>query len=421
MNRGMPGAPALLLACVLPPFAQSFAQSADLTDLPPAMRLLAQVTQRYAEAQNYYIKAIERDAWSGEFEGEWTKKVLIASESRRRFRFEVQTVGGSAVAMADGYTVRLRHTGERAYASRPESDQERNNPSRALDQDEQIRQAKRLRASLASLAKNVTEASFLPNQSFPRGDGLVRSRVILIREGKRGIMGLDAWGEKTVWIDEEEGKIVKVVERRIAPADAAGGAKDIEVTTTFETSFDADQPDCLFDPEAPGEPSNRAASPRRNVINLQSVLGKKLSDLRFADGKTITLTSLSGKPLLIDFWATWCGPCVASLPELAEIYDETRGKGLIFLGVDEDKDVAKGSAFLERRGYTWPNFTDPDGEVHKQLGYEGIPHVILVDSGGTIVFDGTGEDARELRSSIAKLGPEFRSVDPESGPCVMPK
>lgn len=414
MNREIVGALPLLLTCLIPTYAQS-------TDLPPAVRLLTQVTQKYAEAQNYYIKAIERDTYSGEFDGGWTRKILIASEMGRRFRFETQTGTGNAVAIADGNAIRVRHAGERVYASMPESDQVLKDTIRGLNQDVQIKQARQLRASLAKLARNVAEADFLPDQSFARGDRLIRSRVILVRESKQGSAGLDASGEKTVWIDEDEGRILKIVERKTVPADSPGGVKDVEIATTFETMFDP--PDCLFSAEVPDEASNGATQLPPHIVNPLSLVGKKLPDLRFksADGTTVTLGSLRGKPLLIDFWATWCAPCIASLPELADIYDQTRGKGLTFLAVDQDKDPETGFAFLQRKGYTWPDFNDPDGEVHQQMGYEGLPHVLLADSTGTIVFDGTGENARELRSSIARLGSEFRSLAPESGLCAVPR
>jgi thiol-disulfide isomerase/thioredoxin len=385
--------------------------------LPAAVGLLRQVAQRYAEAQNYYIRAVEKDTYSGEFDGGWTKRILIAAEAGRRFHFEVKTGAGRAIAIADGKTVWLRHAGERVSASTPESDQSFNNTIRTLNQDVQIKQARRLKTTLVKLARDVTEASFLPDQSFERGDGLVRSRVILIRESK----GLDAPSEKTVWIDEDEEKILKIVERKTAPADSAGGAKDIEITTTFNTSFDASPPDCLLGAEVPDEASYGAASPSPLIMNPLSLVGKKLPDLRFksSDGTTIPLSSLAGKPLLIDFWATWCSPCVASLPELAEIYEETRGKGLTFLAVDQDNEPGKASLFLQKKGYTWTDYTDPDGEVHKQLGYEGLPHVILVDSTGTIIYDGTGENVKELRFRIAQLIPGFRSFAPESQPCTI--
>jgi thiol-disulfide isomerase/thioredoxin len=414
MNRVIVGALPLLLVCVIPAFAQS-------TDLPPAMQLLTQVTQKYAEAQNYYIKAIERDTYSGEFDGGWTRKILIASEMDRRFHFETQTGAGNSVAIADGNAIWVRHSGERVYASMPESDQALKDTIRGVNQDEQIKQARQLRASLAKLARNVAEADFLPEQSFARGDRLIRSRVIVIRESKQGSAGIDASGEKNVWIDEDEGKILKIVERKTVPAHSPGGAKDVEITTTFETMFDP--PDCLFSAEVPDEASNGATPLPPHIVNPLSLVGKKLPDLRFksADGTLVTLDSLRGKPLLIDFWATWCAPCIASLPELADIYDQARGKGLTFLAVDQDKDPRTGFTFLQRKGYMWPDFTDPDGEVHKQMGYEGLPHLILVDSTGTIVFDGTGENARELRSSIARLGSEFRSLVPESGLCAVPR
>jgi thiol-disulfide isomerase/thioredoxin len=415
MSRRNIGALALILACVIPACPQT-------PDLPEAVRLLRQVSQRYAEARNYYIKAIETDTYSGEFDGGWTKTILIASESGRRFHFEVEASTGSAIAIGDGNTIWLRHAGDRVYASISESDQELNNTIRTLNQDAQIRQSKRLRTSLVNLTRNVTEANFLPDQSFARGDRLVRSRVILIREGERESTGLDASTEKTVWIDEDGEKILKIVERKVVQAVSARGAKDIEMTTTFNTIFD-DPPDCLFTADVLDETPDGPAPLRPNIVNPLSLVGRKLPDLRFksTEGAAVTLNSLAGRPLLIDFWATWCSPCVAALPELAEIYEVTRGKGLTFLAVDQDNEPGKGSSFLQKKGYTWPDFTDPDAEVHKQLGYEGLPHVVLVDSTGTIVYDGTGENANELRARIAKLGPEFKSLARGSGPCAIPR
>ncbi len=265
-----------------------------------------------------------------------------------------------------------------------------------------------------NLAKEVADVNFLPDAMLAVGDRHVRCKVLQLREGKPGSAIFDVAPEKTVWIDEDEEKILKIVERKLVSAPSRGGSRDVEMGTTFSTTFDADPPDCLFSVEA---------SDLSKLMNPKGLVGKKLPELRFRspDGTAMTLRPIAGKPLLIDFWATWCTPCVAALPELAEIYQEAKGKGLIVLAVDQDHDPDKGSSFLQKKGYQWPDFHDPEGEVHKQLSNEGLPHVILVDSTGTIVHEGSGEDAKELRSRIAKLGPQFSSLAPESGPCTIPR
>ncbi len=143
-----------------------------------------------------------------------------------------------------------------------------------------------------------------------------------------------------------------------------------------------------------------------------------------ADGKATPIESFRGKPMLIDFWATWCAPCVASMPKLAEIYSEGKEKGLVFISVDQDEDASKASDFLAKKGYTWPNFHDGDGEIEKLMGSSGIPRTVLVDAKGQIVYDGTGGDENHLRAHIAQLGPEFKDLVPKAAqpsPCVVSK
>jgi thiol-disulfide isomerase/thioredoxin len=60
--------------------------------------------------------------------------------------------------------------------------------------------------------------------------------------------------------------------------------------------------------------------------------------LKSADGKVVALDSFRGKPVLLDPWATWCGPCVAALPQLAQIYQDAKDKGLVLLTVDQDEE-----------------------------------------------------------------------------------
>jgi thiol-disulfide isomerase/thioredoxin len=128
--------------------------------------------------------------------------------------------------------------------------------------------------------------------------------------------------------------------------------------------------------------------------------------------------------VLIDFWATWCAPCVASMPKLAEIYKEGKDKGLVMISVDQDQEASKAADFLAKNGYEWPNFHDGDGEIEKLMGSGGIPRTVLVDAGGQIVYDGTGMDESHLRTHLAKLGPQFRDLTPkppQPAPCVAAK
>jgi thiol-disulfide isomerase/thioredoxin len=145
--------------------------------------------------------------------------------------------------------------------------------------------------------------------------------------------------------------------------------------------------------------------------------------LKSEDGKVVALDSFRGKPVLLDFWATWCGPCVAALPQLAQIYRKAKDKGLVLLTVDQDEEANTAAEFLAKKGYAWRNFHDKDGEIEKPVGRSGIPRTMLVDAQGKIAYDAEGMDEDELRKEIAKLGPEYATLlpKPKQTPCVASK
>ena len=142
--------------------------------------------------------------------------------------------------------------------------------------------------------------------------------------------------------------------------------------------------------------------------------------LKSADGKVVGLDSFRGKPVL---WATWCGPCIAALPRLAQIYQEAKDKGLVLLTVDQDEEPNTADMFLAKKGYTWPNFHDGDGQIEKLVGSSGIPRTLLVDAQGKITYPASGTDEDQLRTAIVKLGPEYATLSPKpkQAPCTASK
>ena len=110
-----------------------------------------------------------------------------------------------------------------------------------------------------------------------------------------------------------------------------------------------------------------------------------------ADAK-ITLESLRGKVVLIDFWATWCGPCVASIPHLSKLHEEYGGKGLVIIGHTDgsSKDL---DGFIKKKkiGYIISQ-GDSLGDAY---GVTGIPHVVLVDVTGKIAWRGHPAELKE--------------------------
>lgn len=112
-------------------------------------------------------------------------------------------------------------------------------------------------------------------------------------------------------------------------------------------------------------------------------------DLEFTavDGRKVKLSDLRGKVVLVDFWATWCPPCVASVPELIALHRRLQPKGFEIVGISADEEQGELKSFVKRTGMSWPQFFDPAGRESRlleELGIEKYPTMWLVDRKGIL-------------------------------------
>lgn len=121
-------------------------------------------------------------------------------------------------------------------------------------------------------------------------------------------------------------------------------------------------------------------------------------------GPPPTMDELRGRVVVIDAWATWCGPCRREAPRLAKLHARYRDRGVVFLGLTDEgaESLPAIEAFLRGTGVTWPNGYGA-GETLARFQHEGIPAVWVVGRDGTIVwnFDSSGEIEDGIEKALA--------------------
>ena len=170
-------------------------------------------------------------------------------------------------------------------------------------------------------------------------------------------------------------------------------------------------------------PESSYARKIQGIRHRDDRVGKPF-DLEFTEaiaGSVVSIKKLRGKVVVIDFWATWCGPCVAQMPEMKELYARYHGQGVEFIGVSLDLPKEQGGLdslkkFVKEKEIAWPQYYQGDGwdsAFSRSCGIKAIPAVFVIDAEGKL---DSAEVGGELDAIISRLLKKSAGTAERAGP-----
>jgi peroxiredoxin len=152
-----------------------------------------------------------------------------------------------------------------------------------------------------------------------------------------------------------------------------------------------------------GDSGSSSAAAKRSVVKVGEVAPD--FELTTLDGKQVKLSDYAGKPVVLNFWASWCTPCREEFPELRAAHARAAGKWALVGVNSQDFVESDGRKFAKDQKATWPNGFDGDGVVSGEYGVKQLPQTFFIDAKGVIrdhLFGGL--TAESLQEELQKLG-----------------
>jgi thiol-disulfide isomerase/thioredoxin len=386
-----------------------------------AASLLRTVSQKYREAKQYHIEAEVTETQTRAFSGGWQKSfqtAIVADDGR--YRFEARGSVYSWIQVSNGRKEWTYNAKTDEYTEkRTASDKNPREFGKKVwsGEETQLIEAHEMVGRVADEIGAIREPELAGTEALSLDDQKVECLVVhSVGQYHSGELP----GTKlavTFWIEKDTDSVRKIDEHWDGEIDAGDAThSDRENVTVYPVVVLADPAlaagEYAFQPPLSAKPVSAFSPARITPVPRSRLVGAMAPAVQFRtrDGSPVALSSFRGMPVLIEFWATWCCPCVEALPKLEEIYKEAQAKGVAVISVDEDEEAATAAAYLSahRKG-DWPNYHD-DGEINRALPGYGLPQFVLIDPTGKIVFVTSGFEDHKLWTALAHLAIGLRAL-----------
>jgi len=158
----------------------------------------------------------------------------------------------------------------------------------------------------------------------------------------------------------------------------------------------------VFVPPADAKDAAEAGGGELMAGDVQSLVGEALPAVTLIalDGKSVDLSDTRGRVVVLDFWASWCGPCRQSLPKLDKLLQESDAKEIVGYAINFGEEAAKAKEFVLGSGLKMPVLLDSDGKFSRSLGVNALPTTLIIGRDGLIKAVVVGADEEGVRSAV---------------------
>jgi TonB family protein len=374
--------------------------------------ILERSRNTYSKLRNAEIHAVNQmETTAPDFEQSLRLKLLIAVAGDGKLRIDQRGSGGF-LKIFDGNNTWTYHRQLKQYIKS------------AISQDLIAALTESPAAQLAPPDPGrFSEVRTLPEETL-MVDGIAHACHVLELKEKVGTPPNTEQEPSRLWIDKETGLILKrSTAHHLREYPPSGGPADMRMSLAIESLRLNYSPAADLFVFTPPVGSRLVDAPEFPGMKKSELTGKAAPPFTLPDlaGKDVTLASLRGKTVLLNFWTTWCAPCRVEIPVLQKLHDEDKSVTVIAVNVGEDVGLVR--TFVEDNKITYPVLVAGRDGMAEDYGAKGFPTTVIIDKSGIVrtykVGFGSGGD-KELRAALQESASVPAQTQSQTGPSEGP-